>query len=153
MGRAEPGGKHHNKQHKKRRKFWHKQTHFIDVTLFDVDVVVMVNMAEHEILAELVRSGTRRKLMDALKSGGELSGWDTGALHGQMIELGDGFLVLLRLDKNQFRKSVGTIVHEMTHVTQYMLRQRRVPLSEKTEEVHAYLVDYLVRETLDRIYD
>lgn len=44
---------------------------------------------------------------------------------------------------------LGTLVHEIVHASHHLLKCREVPLSEDTEEVYAYLQQFLV-ETLTK---
>jgi len=37
----------------------------------------------------------------------------------------------------------GTLVHELVHTAHHLLDTRSVPLSEDTEEVYAYLIEFL----------
>lgn len=121
--------------------------------MFKVDVGVAVNMNE----AEIKRHWRKIKPAAFTALCKELAGWDEdkteeGHALGRMCIVLSSFVVLLNLDRRQFRESVGTLTHEMTHVAQYLLRHRRIPLSEDTEEVHSYLTEYLVTEALRRMY-
>ena len=40
-------------------------------------------------------------------------------------------------------EEIGTLVHEMVHTAHHLLKCRTVPLSEDTEEVYAYLIEFL----------
>lgn len=122
--------------------------HFIvDVDPFVTDIAVFINCTETEIIRRARRdaSGDNLKLITDAVAGS----WDKDpAVRGQMFPLGWAFLVLLRLDSRDKIGSIGTVVHEATHVTQYLLRDRRVPLHRHTEEVHAYLVEFIVTKIL-----
>lgn len=136
---------------RKRREHWHKQFFVLGVDVFKTDVGVAVNMSEAEFGKALKRVCSKQELLDQAMS--EAKGWDTeGDVDGRMLKMGGGFVVLLRFEKDEFRRAVAILVHEMVHVAQYLLRHRRVPLSEDTEEVHAYLVEHLVEGALRKLY-
>lgn len=136
----------------KRERSWSdKQLHVLNVGMFDVDVGVAVNLSEAEIRARL--KPLKPEAVPDLEK--EIRDWDrdrVAHVRGRMCKILNGFLVLLEVGNDDFRAAVGVIVHEMTHVAQYLLRARRIPLTEDTEEVHAYLAEWLVRETLRRLY-
>lgn len=141
-----------NKRNKK--EFWHKQIFVISVPIYDVDVVVAINMSGEET-AERIKKFTKKPqaLEDAKRLGEE---WDADlaeqSAHGKMGKLMGGFLVFVSLNKDRFRWSIGLLVHELTHVTHYLLRHRRIPLSEDTEEAHTHLIQYLTTTALRKMY-
>ena len=146
---------------KTRRDFWHKQFHVINVDPFNTQVSVAVNMTEAETIntvLECINSHDNRHTEREKKFLTEFSvgvqDWDDcpHAL-GRMIPAGSSYVILLRFDKNKFREAVGLLTHEVTHVVQYLLRDRRTPMSEDTEEVYAYLMQWLTQEILYRLYE
>lgn len=135
-----------------KKQFWHKQMFCVNTDVWRVDVVVSINMSGKETYRKLRRWKIPAKsLIDAKKMCDE---WDNDedSIDGRMYKLSGGFLVFLNMPRTKFRQAVGTLVHEMTHVTHYLLRDRRIPLSEDTEEAHTYLVQYLTTEALKRMY-
>lgn len=135
-----------------RRDFWHKQFHVLTVDMFRTDVGLAVNMTEAELRRSLRRVCSKQELID--EAMGEAEGWDAGAevMYGRMLKMGGGFVVLIRADKGEFRRAIAHLTHEMVHVSQYLLRARRIPLTEDTEEVHAYLTEHLVETALRKLY-
>lgn len=137
-----------------RKQFWHKQYFVLDVDVFRVQVGVAVNLSEAEIKHRMEEDGTIAEAMKEVLE--HLDGWDEMDVRrsgiGRLLLAAGAFVVTLKVDKQDFRSAVGILVHEMTHVTQYLLRHRRVPLTEDTEEVHAYLVEYLVEAALREMY-
>lgn len=138
---------------KKRKNFWDKKIFSIPVDVYSVDVLVIVNMTGGEAYKAF-----SKKLLDSAKEvfRSHCDEWDAdlkiGTIQGKECPLAGGFVVFLRMDKNYFRRGVGVLVHEMTHVTHYLLRNRRIPLTEDTEEAHTYLVQYLTTEALRHLY-
>lgn len=43
------------------------------------------------------------------------------------------------------KAGLGTYVHELTHASHHLLKKREIPLSDDTEEVYAYLIDFLFK--------
>ena len=41
-----------------------------------------------------------------------------------------------------------TLIHEIVHSVHYIFREREIPLSEDTEEVAAYMIEYICNELL-----
>ena len=129
---------------KMKKKHWEeKQIFVLIVAMFKVDVVVSIGMSAKEILR-----WTNRHAKEYIKEeiAEQIKEFDTDFQRdgqGRMIQTGGGFLVAIRPNPS-WVKTFGTLVHEMTHVTQYLLKDRSIPLSQDTDEVHAYLVEYLV---------
>lgn len=135
---------------KRRSQIWHKQFHIIDVDIFKVHVGLAVNMTEAEVKRRLRKIAARHfaVLVEALRD------WDSDPdLQGRTCCVHGGFVVLLRCDRHKARTAIGTLTHEMVHVVQRLLGDRRVPLSGDTDEVHAYLTEFLVRRALELIHN
>jgi hypothetical protein len=127
------------------------QLFVVGVDMFKVDVGVAVNLKERDVMKRLRALCSNEAQLAEVKS--EMDGWDNNAnMEGQLCHMGGGFVVLLRTIDKPFHKVASLVAHEMVHTTQYLLRNRRVPLNEDTEEVHAYLTEHLVEETLARLY-
>lgn len=119
--------------------------------MFKVDVGVAVNLKERDVMKRLRALCSDEAQLAEVKS--EIDGWDgCSRTEGRMCLMGGGFVVLLRTIDKPFHKIASLVTHEMVHVTQYLLRKRRIPLSEDTEEVHAYLTEHLVEDALARLY-
>ncbi len=118
--------------------------------MFRVDVLIAVDCSEKD-LAQWAKKHAPlhlKTMTDAVK------GWDeavaSGITEGSMVQHGGGFVVFLKPNKNWIRM-FGCLVHELTHVTQYLLNDRRIPLTKETTEVHAYLVEHLVMEAASKM--
>ncbi len=134
------------------KAYWKKHFFIITAHPFRCEIAVAINMTGPEVYRQVKKvttdAATRK---DAL---GVLVQWEkdttTGNAQGAFAHMGKGYIALLSLKKGKWVTALGTIVHEMTHVTQWVLRERRVPLTEDTEEVHAYLVEDLVQQVVRR---
>jgi len=71
---------------------------------------------------------------------------------GTLYFLEVGYLIALKWDDNRFRTSLSCAIHEITHLTHYILREARTPLQEETEEVYAYLMADLTLKFLNKVY-
>lgn len=133
-----------------KKEYWHSQRFVIDVNIFNVDVGFAINSTEQEIKTWLQKlSGKKYKDFDEK----ELKGWDNSETDlGRMINFEGGFVVLLKLEKNKFRYSIGILAHEINHVVNYLLMDRRISLSKDNDEVYAYLTEYITREALLKMY-
>jgi hypothetical protein len=134
------------------KRQWHTpQFHVLNVDVYNTDVGVAVNMSEDAVLRRIAKLHSNTDNLASLRR--DISGWDDNPANvGRMAPLAGGFVVLFRFDRRDFRKAVGTIAHEMTHVTQWLFRNRNTPLTPDTDEAYAYLTDYLVTTTLRRLY-
>jgi hypothetical protein len=123
----------------------------IEADIFKVDVGVAVNLKQHDLMRKVRRLCSDEAMLQELRE--ESEGWDSAKCgEGRMCKMGGGFIVLLRAEKIGFCTFSALIVHEMVHVTQYLLRDRRIPLVQDTEEIHAYLTEHLVEKALKRVY-
>lgn len=138
---------------KKRADFWHPKVLILSADVYNVDIIVIVNMPSKEALRKLKGKVPAKELV-ALK--GMTEEWDkdieSGVVEGRMFQLKGGFVVFVNLDRHKFRKSVGTLVHELSHVTHYLLLNRQIALSQETDEAYAYLMEHLTVQALRKLY-
>lgn len=113
------------------------------------DVLVCFNMSPEECVKVLKRihSKLTQKDIDYI-----LGDKGTTATLGTMYPLEVGYLVRLKWRKESFRANVLTAMHELLHVTHYILRNVRIPLEENTEEAYTYLMEDLFRQLLHKLY-
>ena len=133
------------------KKKWDDKCNFhVSVDMFKVDIVFVCNCNEEET-KDALKEACGDNYLNFKKR--DLKGWNDDIHLGRMIPFMGGFVVLLKGAGGCFRTFVSVMVHEITHVVQYLLRDRRIPLTEDTEEVHAYLAEYITREALLKLYD
>ena len=134
----------------KKNKVWTDKSDFhVGVDMFKVDIIFVCNCNEKQVKKRLKKACGSNYPNFKKKY---LEGWDDEITMGRMIPFMGGFIVLLKGTGGGFRTFVSIMVHEITHVAQYLLRDRRIPLTEDTEEVHAYLTEYITREALLKLY-
>jgi hypothetical protein len=110
---------------------------FIPLEIFNSQVVVLVGHTQYEVLEWIKKNIEKPEhkslALEAMK--------DVSITHrGRTILLsGGGSIVWIIEQKN------STIVHELFHSTCHILKNRETPLSEDTEEVYAYLLEYLTK--------
>ena len=141
------------KKKKKRNEYWDSKYFSVPCNTFNLDLGVFVNLSEEEIMQHARKAGVKDVVLEHLPEA--VSDWDADpTLMGLMIQPGNAcYMILLRLNKNRFRDAMGTLVHEVHHAVTYILRNKRIPLTIDTEEVHAYLHEELVTKVLDKLYD
>lgn len=141
------------KKKKSKKDYWHPQKFVINVDMFSVDVGFAINNTEKEIKTWLKRIAGEKyeKNKDYLDE--ELKGWDDlTRWNGRMIPLSGGFIILVRMEKDYFRKSLGCLVHEINHCVNWLLMDRRIQLTKDNDEVYAYLSEFLTRAALLKMY-
>lgn len=132
-----------------KKQFWKKRFFIINVDVFGVDILVGINVTRKEVEKYIKKKAPKKyKIMgDSI-----LENWDDDLHQGQMIPIGGSYVILLKAHKDYFRKFIGVLTHEVTHATHYLLRERRIPLTEDSEEIYTYLNEYLVKEILYKLY-
>lgn len=129
-----------------------KIKHFvITAEMFKQDVLVCFNKTPKEafqIYKKLNKNFTEEdsKFICEDKEHGEVS------TIGTMYPMSLGYIVLLKWYKNSFRKNICCAVHELTHVSHYILRNVRIPLNVDTEESYTYLLEELTGKFLHKLY-
>lgn len=140
------------KKKKIKKKDWFDKKFFIvHIDVYSVDIVFCVDQKEEEIKKYLKKvSGENYEKFDESL----LDEWDEVQTNlGRMVPFSGGFVVLLKVTKEMgFRHFLSIAAHEVIHVTHYMLRNRRIPLSEDTEEVYTYLSENILLQTLNKLY-
>jgi len=159
MGKKAAQAKTAEPAKKPKARFHDKKLIIVD--MWNCQVALAVNLTANEVVEHVIEQINRskyrheareREILTDLAAG--LDDWgDIPSEVGRMIPCGSAFMILTRFDKDNFREAVGILAHEVTHVVQYLLRDRRVPLQEDTEEVYAYLTEYLMVEFLRALYD
>lgn len=135
----------------KKKKFYDSRLFLINLPEFRVDILISINQTEKEIISKTKKIGMKDGQYKQLTR--EIDDWGELDTEGRMVPFIDGgYMILLKLKKDRFRKSVGTIIHEVAHCIHYLLRDRRIPLNEDTEEIYTYLQEYLATEILNAIY-
>jgi hypothetical protein len=131
-------------------KWTDKKVFHVSVDMFSVDILFVCNAKEKrakKFLKKMCGENYKRFPKESLE------GWNDAVTLGRMIAFSGGFVVLLKNKDGNFRNFVATAVHEITHVSHYLLRDRRIPLNEDTEEVYTYLTEYITREVLLKLYE
>lgn len=123
----------------------------VTVPIFNVDVAVLVNMTSTQALKHARRRYNARALAD-FERNLDRETWDLDGTRGRAMGVANGFAVLLHVGGDDFAYDTSIVVHECQHVVQWLLRNRDTPLSEDTEEIYCYLLDYLVKQVIERLW-
>ena len=133
----------------KKRMCTDKSNFLVRVDIFKVDIIFICNYNEKRT-KKVLKESWGDKFSNLKKE--DFKGWDIDTTLGLVMQFQGDFIVLLKGTGGGFKTFVSVMVHEITHVVQYLLRDRRIPLTEDTEEVHAYLTEYITREALLKLY-
>ena len=138
------------KEKGKKKDFWHPQMFTVDLDLFDCDIGVCVNSSEEDIKNWLKKiSGEKYKDFPE----DELKDWDTSKTDtGRMIQFLGGAVIILKLEKNKFRKACSIVCHEVCHLVFHLCNNRRTPLMADTDEVYAYMIEAMMLKILNNLY-
>lgn len=140
------------KKKSKKQKDWDDKRHFVvHVDVYNVDIIFFIDKNENEIKKTLKKlSGIRYKNFNE----NHLDNWDKDIKNlGRMCSFMGGFVVMMKPKECKgFRMFTSTLVHELSHVTHYLLRDRGMELSNETEEAYTYLIEFLTREVLMKLY-
>ncbi len=136
---------------KKSKKWWDKKSFHVELPLFKVDVLFMCNLTEKEIPVHLKKFCGKKNFKSFKPK--MIKGWDKRTAQGRMIKFMGGHIILIKSTSGNFKEFVSIMVHEITHASHYLLRDRRVPLNEDTEEIYCYLTEYMTEQALIKLYD
>ncbi len=64
----------------------------------------------------------------------------------------DGISIVMFYKWNNDASDHGTISHEIFHCVDFMLRDRQIKLSKKSDEVYAYCIGHLTRELYNKMW-
>lgn len=135
----------------KKRKWTDKKSFHMEVPLFKIDIVFMCNLTEIEIPVHLKKICGEKNFKNFKPK--IIKGWDSITSEGRMLKFMGGNIVLVKNKNGNFREFLSILIHEITHVTHYILRDRRIPLNEDTEEIYCYLTEYITEQALIKLYD
>lgn len=110
---------------------------FIPLEIFNSQVVVLIGHTQNEVLDWIKKNIDKPEHKSlALEAMTNIP----NNVRGRTVLLsGGGSIIWIIEQKN------STIVHELFHSTYHILKNREIPLSEDTEEVYAYLLEYLTK--------
>ena len=129
-----------------------KKRHFkITSEMFHQDVLVCFNMTPKEAWKVYKKKNYLATEDDKKFLLGDIEHKEISTL-GTMYPMSLGYIVILKWYKNSFRKNLCCAIHELTHVSHYILRNVRIPLKEETEEAYTYLIEDLMRQFVFKLY-
>ena len=118
-----------------------KMFKIIPIEVFCTDVLVSINQSDDQLYDCLCHRFTREQFNLAFDD------WKSDA---RTVTHSDGF-VIVRF-KNKIKKdaeSIGLIAHEAYHATYSVLNKIGIQPGFETEEVYAYLIQFLVKEIIN----
>lgn len=130
-----------------KKKLEQKKYIHVSIDTFRVDIAVFVNHTFEEAVTYSKRTKKLHRLAEYLEECDSENILE-GANEGIMYPLKQGYAVFLRLEKDNYRKNIGLISHEVSHLVSFILLDRRIPLSKETDEVYAYLTEEIMLKIL-----
>jgi hypothetical protein len=111
----------------------------ITIEVFDTDVIVSINQTDNQLYNCVSHKFTREDFDNAYYD------WTSGA---RTVTHNNGFVIVRYRDRlNKEPKTIGIVAHESYHAAFSILNRIGVQPHIKTEEVYAYLTQYIVTET------
>ena len=112
----------------------------IPVDVFSTDVIVSINQSDDQLYDCVCHRFTREQFNEV---------YDDWTQDARVVTHSDGF-VIIRF-RNKIKKEpdmLGLVAHESYHAAYSLLHRIGIQPSFETEEVYAYLIQFLVREIL-----
>lgn len=114
-------------------------TRFVHEKLFNADILLVV--CDFDVFLESTKNKLTKEKFKILEKQVKEHGEDSWTLATQFPMPGGGSIIWGKPNAH-----IGSLVHEVTHAAHHLLKRRTVPLSEDTEEVYAYLIQFLFNE-------
>lgn len=114
----------------------------IPIEVFNTDVLVSINQSDDKLYAEVCNKFTRDQFNYA---------WEDWANRSdaRTVTHSDGFVIIRFRNKiGRDPKMIGLVSHEAYHAAYSILSKIGIQPGYETEEVYAYLVQYIVTEIL-----
>lgn len=132
------------------KKLDKKRWFIIENDTYKQDILCCFNMTSEEVLKILKKKHSKLTEEDI-----ELlndKDFQKNSVDGTMYKLEQGFVISLKWHKDSFRANLCVAMHEIMHITHYILRDLRIPLKENTEEAYTYLFTSLMEKFLFKLY-
>ena len=139
------------KKKRKKIEWFDKKNFIVNIDVFDTQVGVYVNYTYGEMVKHIKKIAKKDYYDKFIETYGEKCEIEE-QVNGQMYKMGGGFILILRSGDRGFRYFINTVVHEVTHITHYLCRNRRISLTEDSEEIYCYLVGFLTEQILRKLY-
>jgi hypothetical protein len=125
----------------------------VPIAVFNTDIMVGVNVSGKELVKRASKQASNRKFMDYVEEIATL--WDAERNKGTQglcaVKESGATIVLADIPDGKFITGSGTLVHELVHATQALMRIRGIKQVEESDEVQAYLMGYLYDSCLRKI--
>ena len=110
------------------------------IEVFCTDVLVSINQSDYALYNEVSSKFTREEFDSA---------WSDWKSDARTVTHSDGFVIIRFRNKlNKNPKMIGLVAHESYHAAYSILSRLGIQPGYETEEVYAYLVQYIVTEIL-----
>jgi hypothetical protein len=128
-----------------------KRYFVISSEIYHQDILVCFNMTPIEVFKIYKRKNVDATEEDRKFIEGDKEHVSISTL-GTMYPMSKGYIVILKWYKDSFRRNLCCAIHELTHVSHYILRNIRILLTEDNVEAYPYLIANLLRQFLFKLY-
>lgn len=133
-------------------KILDKKRHFIICSeIYNQDILVCFNSSPLEAF-KIYRKLNKETTEDDKKLVAEDKEHNSVSTVGTMYPMSRGYIVIIKWYKKSFRQNIVCAIHELTHVSHYILRNIRIPLTQDSEEAYTYLIEDLMKQFLFKLY-
>jgi hypothetical protein len=134
------------------KKCLHDKRYFlIELDPFKTDVLFFINYTHKEIINRF--KNICKKDYEWLNNKDTCCQEDILPDSGRFYSMPRGYAINLGFTKNNFRKNVGLLVHEVSHLVNYLLLDKGVVLElGKSDEIFAYTMEDVVIKFLNKWY-
>lgn len=115
----------------------------VDCGIFPFDVMLCLGVNKKKMLKELKKKNITKKEIKVIKEYPEKNGLYV------MFQNNASLIYMPRFNQTAF--SFAVLQHEITHCVVAVLSQTNIKLSMKTEEVFAYLTQYLTQKIYEKM--
>jgi hypothetical protein len=142
------------KKQAKSEKIGKKMVFCVNLKPYNQECIVLVNAHINDALKFLKKHDTEnaKKVVKHIEE--DMSSYTEGhSKNGGILyhKLPHGFIMSFN-HGDSWVQTVGTVVHEATHLVHYAFRRAGITLTEESEEAYTYLIQETVEQILYKIY-
>ena len=120
-----------------------KKNYFIvEVDLYKVDILVVVGDIEGAI-EWLSNKNVSDHDIEAIKNNSNDQ--------GNVLLLSNNAIYLHVMDREKTNLWMSVLVHEVFHAASFLLKSKRIELDESSEEVYAYLIEFIYCKIVEQL--
>ena len=135
-------------------KLGQKKYFNISIDTFDVDISFFINYSYEEMLEYTKRKKLKilNEYLQGFNDYEEEYGEEEDGVEARMYPLKQGYAVRFKFYKDSFRLNLSNVCHEINHLVNWILMDRRINLTKDNDEVFAYLTEEIINKFLFKWY-